>query len=150
MTTTWVVVAHQTAARFMECLPGHKRSLRLLRELENPDGRKKNQDLESDRSGESFTGVRSMGGQRAMHHEQSAHEHVSERFAQTIASQLQHARGAGEFDDLILVAEPKFLGRLRAALDPATAHRVVGSVTKDLAHVPAQSVAEHIADVLPL
>jgi protein required for attachment to host cells len=150
MATTWVVVAHQTGARFMEHRPGFGRHLTLVHEIEHPDGRKKNKDIDSDRAGESFTGARESGGLRAMHHEHSAHDHVIERFAKELASQLARGRAEGRFDDLILVAEPKFLGLLREALDSTTTRHVVSSVTKDLAAVPSRSVAGHIAEVLPL
>lgn len=150
MTTTWVVVAHQTGARFFEHRPGFGHNLSLVRELEHPDGRKKNRDLESDRSGDSFTGTRASGGRRAMHHEKSAHEHLIERFAREVADELGRARAEGLFGALILVAEPKFLGLLRDALDPTTALRVVNSVTKDLVAVAPRDIASHIADVLPL
>jgi protein required for attachment to host cells len=154
MTTTWVVVAHQSGARFMvhrtEHRPGTKRTLELLRELENPDGRKKNHEIETDRSGDSFTGARGLGARRAMHHEHSAHDHVVERFARTIAGELEHARSEGRFDGLILVASPKLLGLLRSELDSATAQRVVASVHKDLAEIPDRDVVDHISDVLPL
>ncbi len=150
MTTTWVVVAHQTGARFMEHRPGFGKNLTLVRELANPDGRKKNHELESDRAGDSFTGTRASGGRRAMSHEHTAHEHVSEVFARQIAAEVEHARIEGRFGALILVASPKLLGLLRDALSPTTARLVVDSMHKDLAAVPARDLAEHIASVLPL
>jgi protein required for attachment to host cells len=134
----------------MEHRPGFGHHLRLLRELENPDGRLKDGQLESDRSGDSFTGTRSQAGRRAMHHEHGAHEHLIERFAREIARELSHARAEGLFGQLILVAEPHFLGLLRDALDTATTRLVVRSVTKDLAAVSPYAVATHIADALPL
>jgi protein required for attachment to host cells len=119
-------------------------------ELHNPDGRKRNHELDSDRAGETFTAARGITGRRAMHHEHTAHDHVVETFIRQLATELQHARAKGRFDDLILVAEPRFLGCLRGALDAPTAHKVVASVTKDLAAVPSAGVAKHVANVLPL
>lgn len=148
MTTTWVVVAHQTGARIMEHRSGYGRNLMALRELSNPDGRKKNQEIDSDRAGAS--GARGTGARRGMHREQSAHEHVVELFANTIATELRKDRAAGHFDALILVAEPRFLGLMRDALDAQTAHKVVGSLTKDLAAVEPRDIAGHVASVLPL
>ena len=88
--------------------------------------------------------------ERGGDHEQTAHEHVATQFAHQLGLELSRARAEGLFGDLILVAEPKFLGLLRGALDAATARQVVNSVTKDLAGVPAHAVASHVADVLPL
>jgi protein required for attachment to host cells len=143
-------VAHQTGARLMEHRPGYGHHLRQVRELQNPDGRKRNKDLESDRAGESFTGARGAAGRRAMHHEHDAHDHVVIAFAKQIADTLSKERAAGSYGGLILVAEPHFLGLLRDALDAPTARTVVGSVTKDLASVNASDIAQHITSVLPL
>lgn len=150
MTTTWVVVAHQTGARFMEHRSGFGKNLTFVSELQNPDGRKRNHEIDSDRAGKTFTSGHGATGGRAMNHEHTAHEHVVEHFIGEIADQLQKARMEGSFDDLILVAEPRFLGGLRGALDAPTAHKVVASVTKDLAAVPWNGIAKHIEDVLPL
>lgn len=150
MTTTWVVVAHQTGARIMEHRSGFGRNLILVSELDNPDGRKRNHEIDSDRAGQTYTATRGAHGQRAMHREHTAHEHVIETFIHELAGTLQRARAEGAFDALILVAEPRFLGGLRGALDAPTAHKVVGSVTKDLAAVPASDIAKHITEVLPL
>jgi protein required for attachment to host cells len=150
MTTTWVVVAHQTGARILEHRSGFGRNLTFVSELENPDGRKRNHEIDSDRAGQSFSRAGGAASPHAMNREHTAHEHVIEGFIRTIAEQLQRARAQGSFDDLILVAEPRFLGGLRGALDAPTAHKVVASVTKDLAAVPSAGIAKHVADVLPL
>lgn len=147
--TTWVVVAHKAGARFMEHRSGFGRHLNLVRELDNPDGRKKNQELDTDRPGEgASSGGRMM--RRAMLPEQTAHEHVAITFAQTLASELTKARAEGAFDQLILVAEPGFLGLLREALDKPTRQAVIDSVNKNLAVEQPNEVAQHIGRALPL
>jgi protein required for attachment to host cells len=133
----------------MEHRSGFGRNLNFVSELENPDGRLRNREIDTDRAGSASPG-RGKGSQRAMGHEQTAHEHVVEGFIKEIAGELKQARAQGRFDDLILVASPQFLGGLRQALDAPTAHKVVGSVSKDLASIPHGQVASHIADVLPL
>lgn len=150
MTTTWVVVAHQTSARIMEHRSGFGKNLFFVEELTNPDGRKRNHEIDADRAGEAFTGARGSAGRREMHPEHTAHEHVVESFVREIASHIARARAEGRFSDLILVAEPRFLGALRGALDAATSHTVKASVTKDLAAVTSGSIAKHISEVLPL
>jgi protein required for attachment to host cells len=147
--TTWVVVAHQAGARFMEHQSGFGRHLVLVRELENPDARKRNHEIDSDRPGDASSGGRGTM-KRSMQHEQTAHEHVVTKFAQTIAAELSKSRAEGLFDAIILVAEPGFLGVLRDALDKPTAQIVVDSVTKNLAVERPNEVAEHIGNALPL
>jgi protein required for attachment to host cells len=48
------------------------------------------------------------------------------------------------FGKLVLVAEPRFLGMLRAALDPHTAALVVKTVHKDLPGVSEKDLASHL------
>jgi protein required for attachment to host cells len=150
MTTTWVVVAHQAGARIMEHRAGFGKNLTFVSETPNPDGRKRNHEIDSDRAGSTYTATRGLTGQRAMGQEQTAHERVVDNFARELADQIDRARTEHRFDDLILVAEPHFLGRLRHALPKTSLHTVKASVTKDLAAVSWNEVADHISDVLPL
>jgi len=147
--TTWVVVAQQAGARFMEHKSGYGRHLVLVRELENPDGRKRNHEIDSDRPGEASSGGRGTM-RRSMQHEETAHEHVVKQFAHTLASELSKARASGAFHQLVLVAEPGFLGVLRDALDKATTAVVVDSVPKNLSIERPNEVAEHLGTALPL
>lgn len=134
----------------MEHQSGFGRHLVLVRELENPDARKRNQEIDSDRPGEASSGGGGGTMRRAMQHEQTAHEHVVTTFANTIAADLSKSRAEGLFDAIILVAEPGFLGVLREALDKPTAQIVVDSVTKNLAVERPNEVAEHLGRALPL
>jgi len=147
--TTWVVVAHQAGARFMEHRSGHGRNLVLVRELPHPEGRLRNHEIDTDGPGAIATGGHG-NNMRAMQREHSAHEHVVGKFAQSIASELSQARNDGAFESLILVAGPALLGELRGALDKQTLNLVVHSVAKNLASEQPNEVAQHIAEVLPL
>lgn len=85
-----------------------------------------------------------------MGREDTAHEHASSSFAKEIAGEIHKARRAHEFDELILVAEPHFLGKLDAALDRPTHRTLKHKVPKDLASIPSGEVASHMRDILPL
>ncbi|HMC14489.1 MAG TPA: host attachment protein [Albitalea sp.] len=56
----------------------------------------------------------------------------AELFARRIASRLAQAHSAGDFARLRIAAAPRFLGRLRKALDPQIAKTVVDELDKDL------------------
>lgn len=145
MASTWVVVAHQAGARFFEYRNVPK-ALTLVREIDNPDGAKRNREIESDRPGSASAGGASPGNvQRALAHEQTAHERVVQNFAREIAEALRKARTANEVDELMLVAEPGFLGELTGALDKPTAKLVVAKVRKDLAIAQSDEILEHVA-----
>ena len=135
MTKTWVVVAHRAGARLFEHRTGqaHAGKLAHLRDLENPDGRKKSGEIDTDRTVSS-----------------TAHEQVAVSFARSLAHELEAARINHQLDQLVLVAEPHFLGLLEAALDRPTARIVTAVVRKDLAQVPGHEVVTHLAHALPL
>lgn len=141
---TWVIVAHRAGARFFE-YAGRGKPLALIETLDHPEGRKLNSEIDSDRAGRIGEAA---GKQNTADREQSAHEHVSQVFAHSIAEQLRQARNAHRFSRLVLVAEPKFLGMLLASLDGPTADMVVGRVAKDLAQTPDRDVAAHLQEVL--
>ena len=48
----------------------------------------------------------------------------------------------------MLVAEPRFLGMLRAALTPQTAALVSAVVEKDLVHVADHDLAAHLGGMI--
>lgn len=73
------------------------------------------------------------------------HAFEEARFVREFAGRLNRAAGAGRFDRLVLVAPPKVIGELRAALAPAAADRLVGEVPKDLTAHPVSEIERLIA-----
>ena len=63
---------------------------------------------------------------------------------------LDQAAAAGAFERLILVAPPRTLGDLRAALAAATRKRVTGELDKDLTQVSLGEMPEHLGALLAL
>jgi len=53
-----------------------------------------------------------------------------------------------EFQRLVLVAPPRFLGLLRSSLDTPTQQLVVGSLDKDLAKVKEADLIGHVGEVI--
>ena len=147
MAKTWVLVAHDAGARIFENL-GPGQGLDLVQELEHPEGRERNREIDTDRPGRRFR--RDSGDPRraSMSREESAHERVVSDFARQVAGKLEQGRNSNEYDQLVLVAAPRFLGLLRNSLDDVTAKLVVGSLDKDLAHCKEAEIGEHLADVI--
>ena len=74
------------------------------------------------------------------HHGESTREardsvrgHAATVFANDLADTLRQGRLAHRFEELVLIAAPRFLGMLRDALDPTTAAKVRGTLSKDYA-----------------
>jgi protein required for attachment to host cells len=139
MMLTWVVIAHRSGARVLEH-KGH--TLRLVSELSNSAGRKKDRDINSDRAG------RTQDRHHAMGAEVSAHDHVALNFAREICALLYTGRNEQRFGRLVLVAEPRFLGMLRGELDHVTGSMVSATLSKDLAHVPITDLPGHLKSVV--
>jgi protein required for attachment to host cells len=71
------------------------------------------------------------------------------RFAHSVALLLDEALGRGEFERLVIVAPPRFLGELRADLSARVARHVAATVDRDLARTPIHELPEAVRRHLP-
>jgi len=144
MKKTWVVVADRTSATLFE-LDG--RSLKKREELAHPEGRLQDGEIDTDRQGRAFD---SHGpGRHAMERSQSPSEREGEKHAHAVAAAITKARTDGGAERFFLVAEPGFLGQLRAALDDADTALVEGSVPKRLTDADPDTLRKALSEVLP-
>jgi len=141
--STWVLVAHRTGARLFE---QKGRKLELLRSIEHAAGRIEDRDLEA---GPQRTFDSHAQGRYAADRGSSPHERASKSFAHELAKLLEEKRSASGVERIVLVAEPRFLGLLRAELGSATAALVAATVPKDLGGVSSSEVLQHLEGVLP-
>lgn len=95
-----------------------------LFEQENPPTREQGADRPG-RSNDSFTHKSAMG-------DTDWHRLEETRFAKDIAARLYTLAHAGRFDRLVVVAPPRTLGEIRAALHPEVRQRVILELDKDL------------------
>lgn len=141
----WILVAHRSGARLFENR-GPGKGLNLLQTLEHPAGKLKNHDIDSDRHGRSFD--RRGGGRHAYTAEQPPTAHVAEQFAKQLALLLDEGRVQQRYAQLVLVAEPRFLGILRAAIPAPTAALVAATLDKDLGSADARSLPKYLEDLI--
>jgi protein required for attachment to host cells len=146
MEATWVVTADRAGARLLERNRDVREGYEIIEEVNHPEGRLRDIDIDTDRPGRNSTG-RGIGAssRQTMGNSESPHDHMAQQFAKSIADKLQHARGAGRFTRLVLAAEPRFLGMLRESLDGPTARCVVGSVSKNLQSVSLGELQHHLS-----
>jgi protein required for attachment to host cells len=135
-----VVVADAARARIIEA-DDDLRAWREVDDLVHPEGRARARDLVTDAkvSSQAFP-----GGPRSGTESRDPHEEEDRRFAKVLATKLHEARVAGRYEHLVLVAPPKFLGRVREALDAPTARTVVASIDKDLTRAEVDDVLEAV------
>ena len=144
-----VVVADESEARFYDT-GGPRVPLQLACRVENPSGRLRDRELRSDRPGRVFDRAPTARQRRAAvaHHatggEQSPHKQETQRFARRIVQTLEEARQVGQFDRLVLMAGPPFLGTIRAALRKSVRATVIAEIPKDLVHQTEREVRAHL------
>ena len=147
MAMTWILVAHEAGARVFEAR-GRGKGLELLDTIEHPEGRARDRDLASDRPGRSFRKDSGDTRRAAMSRAEGPHDRAVSDFARALADRLRRARVANQYDRLVLVAPPRFLGLLRSTLDGPTAHLVVGSMDKDLAMKNETELVDHLREMV--
>jgi protein required for attachment to host cells len=138
------MTADRSGARIFE-RDGDK--LSLLETITHEEGRLKDIDVKSDRPGRAFGSGGSNGG-RAMATHAAPHEHIAQAFAHDLAEKLRQGRMHGQFTRLVIAAEPRFLGRIRDALDVETERLVVQSLPKDLQRMRPDELAPHVLPAL--
>jgi len=143
MDTAWILVAHRSGAQIYE---KRGKKLELLKEIAHAEGRLQDKDLGTDKPGRSFDRVGK--GRHAMGREQQrAAEHEAMRFIRQLAGLLEDGRVHNRFSKLVLVAEPRFLGEMRAALTPETGALISTTQGKDLAWMDTQAIKAYLQDV---
>ena len=129
---TWIVVADASGACLYDATGGE---IRLVREIANPNGRARDQQLVTDRPGSLKKGkgrnVRSSFDPRT-----TPHEAETIRFARELGHVLDEAREGGAFKWLAILAPPHFLGLLLGQLSRPVSDAVIATVDKDYLRIP--------------
>ena len=145
MAVTWVVAADSAQADIFRVskIGG---SFEPVKGLSNAEGQLKGRDFTTDRPGRGFDGTGA--GRHGMASPDAPREHAADGFARTICQYLETARTRSQYDRLIVVAPPDFLGRLRKAITPAANHLVVESVAKNLVGEDGEAIRARLNTVL--
>ena len=70
-------------------------------------------------------------------------------FIRELAAWLNHAANDKAFDHLIIVAGPRSLGELRAALHPAVTKMVTEEINKDVANMGRERLLQELPRLIP-
>ncbi|MGB5265629.1 MAG: host attachment protein [Polyangiales bacterium] len=147
MGNTWILVAHEGGARLF-ANDGIGNGLALVESIDHPKGRARDRDLASDRPGRSFRKNSGDPRRASMGQSESPHERVVSDFSRELADKLRQARVQNQFDRLVLVAPPRFLGLLRSSLDGPTSQLIIGTIHKDLATSNEAELIQHLGEVI--
>lgn len=67
-----------------------------------------------------------------------------EKFSSDIAARMARSWNLQHFDELVLAAEPRLLGRLRAKLPLTVIHSIVEEYSKDITHLSSEEAQKRI------
>ena len=77
------------------------------------------------------------------------HDTERHKFARQVAERMSAAVLAGEWERAVLVAPPKFLGEVRAALPERVLRQVVASISHDLTGTPEHELPAAVRKHMP-
>jgi protein required for attachment to host cells len=135
-----IVIADGEHVRFVR--PAEDNALRSASMGESLQVHKQSADLGSNHPGASVHTGSSAHHALAPRHD--PHALAKEKFAHSIARQLNAAAAGGKFAELVLVAPSHVLSELRAALDTAAEAKVVGTLAKNLVKIPDDELWPHV------
>jgi len=126
----WLVIANAAQAKIFRV---HKHQHSFVETLAHPESRLKSGEIASDRPG-SYQKDNSPEGQYEA--PTNPHDHEKTVFAREIKDYLEKARGANDFEALVLCAEPHFAGLLNEMLTPQTKALLAKTIHKDYIPLP--------------
>lgn len=143
MNKTWVVAAESSRARIFAA-DSRVAPMNEVEDFVHSEGRVKEQDLVSDKSGRGFDGM--IEGRHGMEKSFDARHQEAIVFARRIADRIEAARTRGEFSQLVLLAAPEFLGILRQQLSSQASRMVSKTVDKNLVLRQESEIRDYVFD----
>jgi len=141
----WVLVANSGQARILE-MQRKPYEFHQVSELVSEAQHLTNKEIVSDASGRVY---RAQGpGTHSMKPRSDPHENAEEQFSRSLAQKMEKAARLGRFDQLLVVADPRTLGRLRQQLDKSVGSKLAEEVTLDLVGLPLNQLEPRLRQVL--
>lgn len=138
---TWILVADGSRARVFK-LQGRALEPALPEDFAGPNV--PSRDIVSDRPGRAFD---SHGAHRhAMEPREDPKQGEERRFLEAVATAVEEQAKRDAFERLIVAADPRSLGVLRASYGAKTKERVKDEVAKDLSWMTPEAILDHLAD----
>jgi protein required for attachment to host cells len=145
MEIIWILVANASDARVFSMSSAKSGLLRVI-EKDQPISRLKVREVVTDKPGRIFSSKFQI--KHGLAAEEDPRERITRMFAKELAQMLERLYAKQRFDELVLVAEPSFMGKLKGYLSKNIASRVAMTVNKDLTHFSDREVAAHLEEVL--
>ena len=72
------------------------------------------------------------------------HDEAEKQFVAELAARLEQHAARKDFDQLIVIAAPQSLGKLRSAMGPLTRAALLADIAKDLTKHPVQEISKMV------
>ncbi len=145
MKSTWIVVANNSLARFFTT-ESQSSPLTEIEALTHSEGRLHDREMTSDLPGK----IKGEGGVgHAFEQPTDPKKHETEHFAHLVANHLEVAHNEHKFAQLLLVAEPSFLGLLRNQLSEQIKKLICFELDSNIATLSADEIRTHLPEHLP-
>jgi protein required for attachment to host cells len=145
-----IFVADQAQARLYDAA-GRNAPLHQVACLVDPAARLHDRDFNSDRPGRVFNHASTPGARRGAtpRHavggaDREPRKHEAELFARRIAKELMREHDGRNFERVVVMAAPAFLGKLRRAFPASLRSVVTAEIAVDLVHQGEEAVKSHL------
>jgi protein required for attachment to host cells len=145
MKLTWIVVANNSMARFFTA-ESESSPITEVEALSHVEGRLHDREITSDFPGK-IKGEGAVG--HAFEQPTDPKKHEEDQFAHLVARHLEAAHNEHKFNQLLLVAEPSFLGLLRSHLSAQIKKLVCFELDKNIATLTPAEIRTHLPEYLP-
>lgn len=146
MGNTWILVANASTAH-LYLNTGPRKGLKKIKEFDHAASREKGSRLVSDRPGHN----QSHGnGHGSLVPATDPKQNEARHFALELAKTLEQGRKVNEYQRLILVAPPSFMGMLKGSLDGHVLDKVSDSFEKDYTKATEKELASHLENCIYL
>ena len=145
MKSTWILVADNCHVRiFTADTPTSP--LEEIEGIAHTEGRLHDREITSDLPGK----IKSSGaGGHTFEQPTDPKKHEAEVFAHSVAQHLEEAHNANKFKQLLIIAEPSFLGLLRNQLSEQIKKLVSFELDKNITKHSAADIRQHLPEHLP-
>jgi protein required for attachment to host cells len=145
MKATWIIVADNTRARiFTASTPSS--DLTEIEGIGHSEGRLHDTEITSDLPGRIKS---SDGSGHALQQPTDPKQHEFDIFAHEIAKLLTDADKDKQFEHLLIIAEPSFLGLLRQRLPEHVRKQITFELAKNLTLHSVADIRKHLPEYLP-
>jgi len=137
-----ILVANASEAHIYEAKSVRSKDLTKIKTLTHPESREKGTDLISDRPGHYQTNHSA----RSAYEKSSPKETQAEYFAIQLCDELNLNRKHNTYEKLIIIAPPKFYGRMQKHLNKHVTEFI--HIPKDYTKCKPEKIAQHIYEHL--